>query len=285
MDRRQFMIGSASMAALLATSATARAGAFQSTPAADGFPALQITLTDTSLEFPQPLMAGRYAVTVSNTGTIGDSHFLLGKIPDAVTDEEYAEWFASEDDTEALSFEELGFVGVPDWPAPGGSVSGVIDLEPGRYVMLDLFGGRGFLQLVVDGEFAPAAEPAAEVDVELLEMELRFSETAFTTEPARWKVTNTGAMAHEVAVVPVDPGFTEEHLERLLALPDDATPPADIPEFVYQPVAAIGVLGSQRTSWLDVTLPPGRYLAACMLPFGTGYPHVMDGMYFFIDVA
>ena len=34
------------------------------------------------------------------------------------------------DDTADLSFEEIAFVGVPDWPAPGERVSGVIDLVP-----------------------------------------------------------------------------------------------------------------------------------------------------------
>ncbi len=49
-------------------------------------------------------------------------------------------------------------------------------------------------------------------------------------------------------------------------------------------VAAIGILAGHHTSWLDVQLEPGRYLGACMLPFSTGYPHAMDGMYRFFDV-
>ena len=53
----------------------------------------------------------------------------------------------------------------------------------------------------------------------------------------------------------------------------------------YAPVAAIGVLSPQATSWLDVNLEPGHYLAACMVPFGTGYPHAMDGMYVFFDLT
>ena len=58
-----------------------------------------------------------------------------------------------------------------------------------------------------------------------------------------------------------------------------------MPEFEYQPVAAIGILSPHSTCWLDVQLAPGHYLAACMLPFGTGYPHAMDGMYVFFDVT
>jgi hypothetical protein len=73
-------------------------------------------------------------------------------------------------------------------------------------------------------------------------------------------------------------------LEVMMSLPEDATPPPDLPEFVYQPVTAIGILAPQHTSWLDVQLEPGHYLAVCMLPFGTGYPHALDGMYHLFEV-
>jgi hypothetical protein len=115
-------------------------------------------------------------------------------------------------------------------------------------------------------------------------MEIVLPETALTTAPVRWKIENTGAMSHEVAVIPISPDFTEEHLQLLFSLPEDATPPPDVPEFVYQPVAAIGILGKEQTSWLDVQLAAGHYLAICMAPFGTGYPHGIDGMYRFFDV-
>jgi hypothetical protein len=68
-------------------------------------------------------------------------------------------------------------------------------------------------------------------------------------------------------------------------LPDDATPPPGLPEFVYQPVTAIGMLAPQHTSWLDVHLESGHSMAVCMLPFGTGYPHAMDGMYRLFEVG
>jgi hypothetical protein len=283
-DRRTFISGSLGMAAVLALPRVSRAA--QATPdAAADLPALGITLTDTGFEFPQPLNAGRYRVTATNVGTSTDSHFALGKIPDEVTDAQYQEWLAGYgEDTEALTFDDIGFVGVPDWPQPGKPSTGVVDLAPGRYFLFDPFDARGYQTVKVDGENAAAAEPAADLTVTLKEMEIVLPETAFTTKPVRWKIENTGAISHEVAIIPVSPDFTEEVLHTLFMLPEDATPPPGTPEFDYQPVAAIGILGKQHTSWLDVQLQPGRYLAACMLPFGTGYPHAMDGMYRFFDV-
>jgi hypothetical protein len=284
MHRRTFLTGSLGLAGALALPRVTRAA--QATPAAADLSALEIVLTDTGFAFPQPLQAGRYAVTVTNAGTSTDSHFALGKLPDELTDEQYQVWLEAEgEDTDALSFDDIDFVGVPDWPQPGKPSTGVIDLAPGRYFLFDPFSARGYLTLAVDGTFAADEEPVADLTVTLTEMEIVLPEAAFTSKPVRWKIENTGAMSHEVAVLPVSPDFTEEHLHALLMMPEDATPPPDFPQFVYQPIAAIGILARQHASWLDVELAPGHYLAACMLPFGTGYPHAMDGMFKFFDVA
>lgn len=290
MHRRAFIGGSLGMATIAALSAPSRAA--QSTPSASGttaeLPELTLTLSDTGFEIDEPLTAGRYQITVTNVGTLAESHFALGKIPDDVTDAEYEAFLEAQDDTESLSFEDIAFVGVPDWPAPGGSVSGVIDLALGRYLLFDPFAGREPHPLMVDGDLDAAQEPAADLTVELREMAIDLPETAFTSRPMRWKIANMGAMSHEVAVLPVSSDFTAEQFEQVLSvmltLPEDATPPPDLPEFVYQPVSAIGILAPQHTSWLDVQLAPDRYLAVCMLPFGTGYPHAIDGMYRVFDI-
>jgi hypothetical protein len=290
MDRRRFLVGSfLSVISLLGRHGTIRAA--QATPdaaAGSALPTLELTLTDTGFAITHPLQAGRYQITVTNAGTSSDSHFALGKIPDAITDAQYEAFLVAMDDTADLSFEDIAFVGVPDWPAPGERVSGVVDLEPGRYLLFDPFSGRASETIMVEGDVGEAEEPVSDLTIELREMEFVFPETTFRSAPMRWKLTNTGAMSHELAVLPVSPEMTEETfahlLEVMMSLPEDATPPPGLPEFVYQPVTAIGILAPQHTSWLDVQLEPGHYLAVCMVPFGTGYPHAMDGMYRVFEV-
>jgi hypothetical protein len=285
MSRRTFASGTLGLAAALALSrGFAAAQATPGSEAAAKLPSLEITLTDTGFEFPQPLAAGRYAVTVTNAGTSTESHFALGRIPDEITDAQYATFLESPDESSDLTFEAIEFVGVPDWPQPGRDVSGVIDLAPGRYFMFDPFTARGYITVIVDGVAPQAAEPASDLTVELKDMTISLPEAAFTSERTRWKIVNTGAMSHDVAVVPVSTDFTGEHLQMMFTLPEGATPPPGTPELAYQPVAAIGILAPAHTSWLDVQLAPGRYLAICALPFSTGYPHAMDGMYLFFDV-
>src|SRR5688500_13540085 len=190
MDRRTFITGSLGIATIAVIPAATQAA--EASPNASKetmeLPTLELTMTDTGFEISEPLAAGRYQITVTNAGTLTESHFALGKIPDDVTDADYEAFLQAQDDTEALSFEDIAFVGVPDWPAPGGSVSGVIDLAPGRYLLFDPFAGREPRTLMVEGDPDEAREPDSDLTVELREMAIDLPESAFTSQPMRWKI-------------------------------------------------------------------------------------------------
>ena len=289
MNRRAFVTGSiaATGIAAFAPRSTGVLATLQATPTAgDDFPLLEIGLKDDGFIVPDGIQAGRYHVVVTNNGTSDDSHSGLGHIPDKVTDAQYQEWLDSlsrtdgtDGQTDALTFDDIEFVGMPDWPKAGKSVSGIIDLVPGRYFLFDPFSARGQITLTVGGQFTEASEPKSDLTVTLKEMSIDLPKTAFTTQPMRWKIENLGDISHEVAVIPVKPEFTEEDLKVLFSLP-----PAGVDDLVYAPSNAIGILAKGRTSWLDVQLTPGQYFAGCFLPFGTGYPHAVDGMYLFFEV-
>jgi hypothetical protein len=292
MHRRAFLAGTVSLAGLPITGLRFGTAAIAGTPVAeDSLPALEIGLKDDGFVVPDDLQAGRYHVTVNNTGTSDLSHSALGKIPDQITDAQYQEWLESlsrtdgtDGQTDSLTWDDIAFVGMPDWPRAGKSVSGVVDLAPGRHFLFDPIGTRGYMTVTIGGQSATSPEPASDLTVTLIDMKIELPDAAATSKLVRWKIENTGGISHEVAVVPVSPTFTEEDLMTLFTLPEDGTPPAGVENLDYQPVAAIGILAKGHTSWLDVHLQPGHYLAACMLPFGTGYPHAMDGMYRFFEV-
>jgi hypothetical protein len=286
MNRRQFL----ALSAVTATGITFNSRtllARQAIPEGSDLPRLDIELTDTGFILPDSIQAGRYEFAATNTGTMTLSHFGIGKFPDDVTEDDIEAFFAAEgEDTDALTFEDIAFVGAADWPQPDGApVTGVIDLQPGRYMAFKPLDDEIPIRFTVDGTFPMVEEPASDLTVTLDEMTIDLPESAFTSETRRWKITNTGTISHEVAVLPIPMEMTGDDFMALLMLPEDATPPPGTPEFEYQPVTAIGILGPGGTSWLDVRLQPGHYLAACMLPFGTGYPHAMDGMYVIFDVA
>ena len=286
LTRRTLTLGSLAMAGAI-QHRRSPVLAQDATPAASGLPRLEITLTDEGFELPDGIQAGRYEFAAINTGTQTMSHFGIGRFPDEVTEQEIEAFFAAEgEDTEALAFDDIGFVGAADWPQPGQApVTGVIDLQPGRYIAFKPLEDEAPVRFTVEGTFGTYEEPTSDLTVTLHEMMIDLPDAAFTSSPLRWKIENTGAFHHEVAVLPVPPELDADMFMTMMSLPEDATPPPGMPAFEYQPVHAIGILAPQSTSWLDVELAPGHYLAACMLPFGTGYPHAMDGMYVFFDVA
>ena len=107
MQRRQFLASSATLAAALAVRPSL---ARQAAPAASGFPRLEIALTDDGFELPESISAGRHEAVVTNTGTMTESHWAMGRFPDGVTDAE--ERLLELDGVERLSAHALrvGFI-------------------------------------------------------------------------------------------------------------------------------------------------------------------------------
>ena len=167
MNRRTFLAGSTGLVCLATLgprTASALAHAASTPVAEDTFPTLAIGLKDDGFELPDAIQAGRYHVTVTNHGTSDASHSALGRIPDQVTDAQYQEWLDSlsrtdgtDGQTDALTWDDIEFVGMPDWPKAGQSVSGVIDLAPGRYFLFDPFSSRGDMSLSITGD--PVSDP------------------------------------------------------------------------------------------------------------------------------
>src|SRR5690242_14141176 len=116
MNRREFAALSLSLGAVavLPSSTWAR----QSSPEATGeYPVLDIELTDEGLVVPETVAAGRTLLRATNTGTLTESHWAMGRFPDAVTEADIEAFFAAQgEDTETLAFDDIEFVGVPDWP-------------------------------------------------------------------------------------------------------------------------------------------------------------------------
>src|SRR6185436_16102545 len=162
MNRRTLLTGTtglACFATLGSRSDSVFARAVGTPVAEDTFPTLAIGLKDDSFEVLDGIKSGRYHVTVTNHGTSDASHSGLGRIPDQVTDEQYQEWLDSlsrtdgtDGQTDALTWDDIEFVGLPDWPKAGQSVTGIVDLAPGRYFLFDPFSGRGQMTLMIEGD-------------------------------------------------------------------------------------------------------------------------------------
>lgn len=279
MNRRAFLksTGGLTVGLLAARSTIAFA---QGTPAAGEFPTLTITVRDDGYDIPAGLTAGRYAVSVINNGT-GPSHSSLGRLPDGVSQEEVMAFMTTESEELPDWFVNAGYVGLPDWPAPGATITGVVDLPEGNYFMFDPFSARAAFVTVGAGEI-PATEPESTATVELAEMHFVLPEAGLPSGAGVLKISNIGAIPHEFQMMPVPDGTTADQVAALFAMPSDATPvPGDALQEAmanYQPVAASSIIGAGITSWIDVDIAPGTYAVICALPFPGGVPHAMEGM-------
>ncbi len=287
MNRRTMLKGTGGLAASIFIARDAKVRA-QATPVTTGeFPSLTITITDDGFDIPEGLTAGRYAVSVVNAGT-SPSHCSLGLLPEGVTNDQVMADMASESEALPEWFLNAGYVGLPDWPAPGETRTGIIDLPEGNYFMFDPFSTRAGFTTVGAGD-AFGVEPDAAAEVELTEMHFILPDGGLPTGPVRLEIANIGAIPHEFQVLPVPEGTTADQIVALFALPEDATPvPGDALQealFAYQPVAATSIIGAGITSWIDMDLAPGTYAVICALPFPDGVPHAMQGMLEIISIA
>jgi hypothetical protein len=291
MHRRLFLQRSAalSLTVLPGSRLALRAFAQEATPTSGladlGLPEVVITIDDAGFTLPDHATAGRTLMTVRNAGATG-VHFFATRIPDAVSDAQIAEEMQSEsaEDPPWFDMTTLPFLGTPDWPAVGGEAQGVVDLLAGRWIFIDPLGGRNVAILVV-AEGTPTAdvEPVADVAITMQEMTFSGLDAPLAAGPQVWRITNSGALEHELAIVSVPAGTTSEDVIGTIG---DMLAGSAPPE-TFAPVGGQGIASKGVTSWQAWDLPAGTYAAVCMTPMpGEGFaPHAMEGMVQIFAVA
>ncbi len=284
MYRRRFLVQSAALTLAFAVGARASlsAAAQAATPTSGladlGLPEVVVTVDDAGFTLPDHATAGRTLMTVRNAGR-NEVHFFAARIPDSVTDAQLAAEMQSEseEDPPWLDMTTLPFLGTPDWPTAGGEAQGVVDLFAGRWIFIDPIGGRnvGFL-VVAEGTPTPAAEPVADVTITMQEMSFSGLEEPVPAGPHVWKITNSGALEHEIAILEVPAGTTSEDVAGMIRdmFAGDAPPTA------FAPLGGQGIASKGVTSWQAWDLPAGTYAAVCMSPMpGKDFePHALEGM-------
>jgi hypothetical protein len=248
-------------------------------------PEVVISVDDAGFTLPDGAVAGRTLMTVRNTGS-SELHFFATRIPDDVTDEQVDAEMQSESEEDPPWFDmtTLRFLGTPDWPAAGGQAQGAVDLLAGRWIFIDPIGGRNVAILVVtEGTPAPAAEPDADVAITMQEMTFSGLDAPLPAGPHVWRITNNGALEHEIAIVSVPDGTTNEDVVGMIG--DMLS--GDAPPSVFAPVGGQGIASKGVTSWQAWDLPAGTYAAVCMSPMpGTEFePHALEGMVQVFTVA
>ena len=273
-------VGPAGMAAQDATP-----GASDSALATLGYPELLIRVDGDTFDMPETTVAeGRILIRLENAGEESWHGFLLRQ-PEGVTDEQVTSDLGPEAEAPPAWLFEADFPGFPGETLPGQTNLAVVDLTPGRYLVL----GDSVQPFAVAGAGATPA-PAADVDADGT---VRLSEYAFDfPEPAGpgqqiWAVANDGEEPHELLLARSSEPVTVDQVLELFAdefagegEAGEATPTGDTPPAPeIEPVGGMGWLSPGATAWTEVDLRPGTYVALCFVfDPATGMPHVALGM-------
>jgi hypothetical protein len=250
--------------------------------AALGYPELLVRVNGDAFEMPETTVpAGRTLVRLENVGEESWHGFML-QVPEDVTDEQVVADLGPEAEAPPPWLFEGFYPGFPGETLPGQTSLALVDLSPGRYIVL----GDTVQPFEVVGDAAtPGATPEAEEPVvsetvRLFDFNFEFPETIAAGRQV-WAVTNIGEQPHELLLArSPQPVTAEQVMELMASQSEEATPTGGGPSFGdFEPVGGIGWLSPGVTAWTEVDLAPGTYVALCFVfDPETGLPHVAMGM-------
>jgi hypothetical protein len=317
--RRQFAGGAAAGAAALALLPAPALFAAQATPTADfaslGYPELKVTITDTGFEgIPDTLTAGRYLLTAT-AKTSGQASpdqqpptvAFVSPTPAGMSAADFMQALAGppasaspaagatpaaggeqgggEEQQLPLFIYQMKLAG-GTLVLPGQTAQVVIDLTAGEWLAWGDDPSSPLKPVVfkVTGDFpADVKDPEADITATLIDFAIQL-EGNLTAGKHVIKVQHHGAQPHFLELDKGPDTMTKEMVQAALAGEMSGTPAAngisdnELQPIFYSPTQSIGT-----TTWHQVDLPAGTYLAACFFPTaGTGVPHAMNGM---IDVV
>jgi hypothetical protein len=287
-DRRQFLAGSAALAAagivpIHAVARQASPAAPGATPTADGVdvPVLQIAYTAAGVSVsPAEIPAGTVRMLASSDGT-DDQGYLLFRVPDDQdVDQVRAQATAPGDD-------------IPDWFwttfVPGGVrddshvpavAEGFIVLDPGSYIVLDELTNTDAAFTVTGAAGASPNIPATMHITAEDSMTFTGLEEPVPAGRQLWQFDNGGKLHHSINIFSRPEGATADDLHAIFEGLFSGTPPAGNPFEGYgDSTMSTSMLSGGRTQWFYLDLAPGPYVAMCT-SFDSleAPPHFMMGM-------
>lgn len=178
------------------------------------------------------------------------------------------------------------FVGGPNSVDPGKSQAVVVDMPPGTYVAIcyEQDVNDPSKSHVTEGMYAyftvpstsgvKPAEPQDNGVVILRDFGIDLpGDSPFSSGPVTWKVWNHGGQPHELTLLKLAAGKTENDALAYLQQQNPAGPPP------FSDAGGMAALGLDKSGWVTLSLDAGSYIALCFVTDpASGKPHFMLGM-------
>jgi hypothetical protein len=251
-------------------------------------PAGPVTVTVTAGEYafapPAEVRGGLVEVRLANRGKEAH-HMTLYRLTDGKTVDEFREAMLGAPPYSPVP-EWAVPAGGPGAAAPGDDSNAFLDLAAGSYAMVCYVpapdGAPHYLKGMLQGlEVVPgtsaggAAEPEADLSVELVDYDFRWSSAPSPGEH-RVRVVNAGPQHHEVQVFRLAEEKTLDDFMTHLRGMMGAGPAVEEPG---RWVGGLSTIHPGGEGTVDVALEAGRYVLVCFEPdVKDGRPHFMHGM-------
>lgn len=288
---RWIVLGMVAVVAIAISAGPAAVSAQVGTPSAVPpvltYPELTIAATDSAFTLTPQITAGRFLVTLENTGSDQIEAAII-RLPKGAT---AAQFEAALTTPTAASVSPIIFIGGPGGTPAGGRTQAIIDFTAGQYVVTTLSDSPSLvagLEVVASG--TPVAAPAAPpVDLHVTLKNFSFGLPAQVAAGFHvWQVTNSSDQPHQMILERVPDGTTLAQVkEALTRSPNGTPPPNGLTSDDFVPVGGLAELSSDLTAWAVVDLAPGRYLAISFDPdlHKSGTSQALEGMIELFDAV
>ena len=302
MNRILGAMAAAAAAALCACSQKEAAKTDTSKPAQAGAPASQasfdpathvavIHAKDFAFDAPDSVIAGWTTFKFTNEGP-NLHHVQFVRLDSGKTAQDLVPALEALMSGKAPPPAWLHFVGGPNAPSGGSELDATVNLDAGSYAivcLIDLPGkvahftkGMVHALKVTPASGTPAAEPTADITVNLADYKFTPTGPITTAGSHTFKMVNNGPQDHEIELIRYANGKTMKDLGEWMEAAYKGTangpPPAD---------AIGGVSGSppKSVSYFTANLTPGKYVMLCFIPdMKDGKAHMDHGMVYEFEV-
>ena len=239
-------------------------------------PQVTITADDDSIDAPDEVPSGLVDVTLETAAGELGHHIFVARLENGITLQQLL------DDEGDLFFTSLTVKGGNGTIAAGKTARMTMDLEPGKYFVLDNpqneFSPTDEFTVVAGDE--STTKPEARGTVHLKEGMVIELPDDFDGRGTWEFVNQDDDEIHEAAMVKLAAGATAEDLVEWFG-GDMSTPPPIDGEF-----GSMGALGPGQRAWMELEPgEPGAYAAVCFIPGLDGIPHIMKGMVVGFEVS
>ena len=194
--------------------------------AALGYPELPVRVNGDAFEMPETTVpAGRTLVRLENVGEESWHGFML-QVPEEVTDEQVVADLGPDAEAPPPWLFEALYPGFPGETLPGQTNLALVDLSPGRYIVLGdtVAAVRGRRRRGHPRCDAGGGGPVVDGTVRLFDFNFEFPDTVAAGRQI-WEVTNTGEQPHELLLArSPEPVTAEQVMELMAGESEEATP-------------------------------------------------------------